>query len=92
MAEAGTLDSIYKIVGVVLPVITTVIGGFIWVVKRIEKGQNKLWKRYRKLSERHSLEMAEVTKQLGSKVDMLQCENFRSQCPMCRSIDKIVNK
>lgn len=92
MADAGTLDSIYKIVGIVLPIITTVVGGFIWVVKRIEKGQTKLWKRYRKLSERHSLEMADVTQKLSLKVDMIQCENFRSQCPMCKSIDKSINK
>lgn len=92
MAEQAILDSLLKIISIVLPIITTVVGGFIWVVKRIETGNAKLWKRYRKLSERHSAEMAEVTRQLNLKVDMIQCKDFRSQCSLCQHNAKGVDK
>lgn len=81
------LEAIGRIVGIVIPIISTVIGGVIWVVKRIEKGQAKLWKRYRKLSERHTEEMAKVNSELSQKVSLLQCENLRNQCP-CQQLSK----
>lgn len=90
--DPASLETVFKLAGIILPTVTTVITGGIWVVKRIEKGQNKLWKRYRKLADRHTSEMAEVTRQLSSKVDMIQCENFRSQCPLCQHTAKVVDK
>ena len=59
--DPASLETVFKLAGIILPTVTTVITGGIWVVKRIEKGQNKLWKRYRKLADRHATEMAEVT-------------------------------
>lgn len=95
MADPSTLETIFKLAGIILPTVTTVVTGGIWVVKRIEKGQNKLWKRYRKLADRHTAEMAEVTKQLNLKVDLIQCKDFRSQCVLCqhnaKTVDKISN-
>jgi hypothetical protein len=82
-AEWPILEAILKIIGIVVPVISTVVGGVIWVVKRIEKGQNKLWKKYRKLSETHRHEITEITNELAEKVNLSQCENFRQKCPGC---------
>lgn len=97
--DPASLETVFKLAGIIIPTVTTVITGGIWIVKRIEKGQvriekgqNKLWKRYRKLAARHASEMAEVTSQLSSKVDRIQCENFRSQCPLCQHTAKVVDK
>lgn len=99
MAAQSTLETIFKLAGIIVPIITTIITGVIWVVKRIEKGQariekgqNKLWKRYRKLADRHTLEMAEVTEKLSKKVDLIQCKDFRSQCALCQHNAKAVDK
>lgn len=86
-AEHSVLESIFKIAGIVVPIVSTVVTGLIWCVKRIEKGQNKLWKKYRKLSERHTEEMAKVNSELAQKVSLLQCENLRNQCP-CQQLSK----
>lgn len=93
--DPSSLETVFKLAGIILPTVTTVITGGIWVVKRIEKGQNKLWKRYRRLADRHTAEMAEVTRQLSQKVDLIQCKDFRSQCSLCqhntRAVDKTSN-
>jgi H+/gluconate symporter-like permease len=99
MAAQSTLETIFKLAGIIVPIITTIITGVIWVVKRIEKGQariekgqNKLWKRYRKLSERHTAEMADVTAKLSEKVDIIECERLRRNCPYCYAKEPAVDK
>lgn len=91
-AEPSVLESIFKIAGIVVPIVSTVVTGLIWVVKRIEKGQNKLWKKYRKLSERHTAEMADVTAKLSEKVDIIECERLRRNCPYCYAKEPAVDK
>lgn len=76
-----TLEAILKIVSIVLPIISTVIGGFVWVEKRITKGQTKLWKKYRKLSETHRQEITHLNNELALKVSQAQCDARRQECP-----------
>lgn len=83
MDENSILSALAHIVAIIVPIAGLMLGGGKWIISRIEKGQNKLWKKYRKLSETHRYEIAEITNELAEKVNLSQCENFRQKCPGC---------
>lgn len=81
--ENSILSALAHIVSIIVPIAGLILAGGKWIISRIEKGQNELWKKYRKLSEIHRNEISRITNELSDKVNIAQCENFRRQCPGC---------
>lgn len=62
-------DSLYKVLAVVVPILV----GLFWLLKRIERGQNRLFKKIAKI-DKH-------------KVSYKVCDQRRAECP-CNLINE----